>query len=88
MREQLDFQVFLDKEVNKVKGIYYPVKAGFLRRVLIRKALCRKLHPNPDDEFCDPGIGPNYGIISNYVKKFSEGGTKLSKCTIKKAWYR
>lgn len=70
MREQLDFQVFLDKEVNKVKGIYYPVKAGFLRRVLIRKALCRKLHPNPDDEFCFPEIGPNYQIISGYEKDY------------------
>ena len=46
-----DFQVFLDQEVNKVKGVYYPVKAGFPRRLLIKRASCKKLHPNPEDEF-------------------------------------
>ena len=65
-----EFQLFLESEVNKVKGIYYPVKAGFLRRLLIKKVSCRKLHPNPNDEFCFPEIGPNYGIISDYEKAF------------------
>ena len=49
------FQVFLDQEVNKVKGVYYPVKAGFPRRLLIKRVSCKKLHPNPEDEFCFPG---------------------------------
>ena len=66
-----DFQVFLEQEVNKVKGIYYPVKAGFLRRAFIREAAFRRLHPNPSDEFCDPEIGPNDEIISRYVHDFN-----------------
>ena len=33
-----EYESFLADEVNKVKGIYYPVKAGLLRRALIRKA--------------------------------------------------
>ena len=32
-----EFQTFLEQEVNKVKGVYYPVKAGFLRRLLIKE---------------------------------------------------
>ena len=67
-----NFQSFLEEEVNKVKGIYYPVRAGFLRRAFIKHAPCRKLHPNPEDEFCDPEIGPNYEIISNYERAFRD----------------
>ncbi len=66
------FQSFLEDEINRVKGIYYPVRAGFLRRVLIRRTSCAKLHPNPNDEFCFPDIGPNYGIISRYERAFGE----------------
>ena len=68
-----NFQSFLEEEVNKVKGIYYPVRAGFLRRVFIKHAPCRKLHPNPEDEFCFPEIGPNYEIISRYERAFRDG---------------
>lgn len=72
MTNNTKFDTFIADEVKKVKGIYVPVKAGILRRALIRWAPCRKLHPNPEDEFCDPKIGPNYGIVSNYVRLFSE----------------
>lgn len=70
------FETFLREEVNKVKGIYYPVRAGFLRRRFIRRADIRKLHPNPDDEFCFPEIGPNYSILSDYAATFARYGTK------------
>ena len=73
-----EFQLFLESEVNKVKGIYYPVKAGFLHRLLIKKVSCRKLHPNPNDEFCFPEIGPNYGIISQYEADYRRFGTDFS----------
>ena len=66
------FQIFLDNEVNKVKGIYYPVKAGFLRRILIRRAPCSRMHPNPYDEFSQPNIGPNPRIITEYVNLYKE----------------
>lgn len=65
-----ELQVFLDQEIDKVKGRYYPVKAGLLRRVLIRTLPCRRLHPNPGDEFCFPEIGPNYEIVSRYMQAY------------------
>ena len=34
MSSKTKFQVFLDEEVNKVKGIYYPVKAGICRQAV------------------------------------------------------
>ena len=72
-----ELKTFLEDEVNKVKGVYYPVKAGFLRRQLIRKVDCDKLHPNPNDEFCFPDIGPNLEIISGYAKQYREAGGSL-----------
>ena len=60
------FEEFLASEIKRYRGVYIPVKAGILRRALVRKLVCSKIHPNPDDEFCMPGIGPNYEIISRY----------------------
>ena len=58
------FQAYLEEELNRYKGVMMPVKTGFPRRVFIRSAACKKLHPNPEDEFCNPEIGPNYEIIA------------------------
>lgn len=65
-----DFKAFLKEEVDKVKGIYYPVRAGFFRLAFIRNAPCRELHPNPEDEFCSPEIGPNFEIITRYERDY------------------
>ncbi len=60
------FDAFLAEEVNRYKGITVPVKASLFQRILIHKMPWKKLHPNPSDEFCDPKVGPHYGIISQY----------------------
>ena len=66
------FQDYLKKEIENSKGIGVPVRAGFLRRFLIRRTACKNLHPNPEDEFCIPTIGPNSGIISKYCQDFRD----------------
>ena len=66
----IQFQQFLAEEVRKVQGIYVPVRAGLIRRMLIRKAPMKRLHPNPNDEFCFPKIGPNYEIVSRYEQEY------------------
>ena len=68
-------QSFIADEVDKVKGICVPVHASRLERALVRKVNCNKLHPNPDDEFCFPEIGPNESIISNYEKDYRRAGS-------------
>ncbi len=70
------FQAFLKEETDKVKGIYYPVRMPFLFRILTKTARTRALHPNPEDEFCRPSIGPNYEIISRYEQDYRNGATK------------
>ena len=72
------FQNYLEKELEKTKGLYVPVRAGFLRRLLVRRCACKRLHPNPEDEFCKPTIGPNSGIISKYCQDFRRFGTRSS----------
>lgn len=69
------FQDYLKQEIERVNGVYYPVRASFLRRVLVKNAKCKKLHPNPEDEFCFPDIGPNYQIISKYEKEYKRAET-------------
>ena len=64
----IQFEKYLAEEVRKLKGVYYPVKSSFLRRILFVSLPMRKIHPNPDDEFCFPNVGPNYGIISKYER--------------------
>ena len=67
-----DFQLFLEEEVSKVRNTGVPVKASVIERLLVRKIATKKLHPNPEDEFCFPDIGPNEGIISTYTSTFAD----------------
>ena len=64
------FDEFLAQEVREAKGVAFPVKTGFLRRKLTKKADCFDIHPNPDDVFCDPKVGPDYEIISKYQMQY------------------
>ena len=64
------FDEYLAQEVENSKGVRFPVKTGILSRLLIREAHCDDLHPNPEDEFCSPQIGPNYKIISAYQQQY------------------
>ena len=63
-------KAFIAKEAAWVKSTAIPVRAGLLERAVIRKAACKKLHPNPHDEFCQSEIGPNEQIISGYEQYY------------------
>lgn len=56
----------IKKDVEEHKGLCYPVKAGLLERLIFQNLSVDKLHPNPDDEFSMPEIGPNFRIINEY----------------------
>lgn len=63
-----EFDEFVQNDVKKQKGVYMPVQASLAERLTTRHLPMEKLHPNPDDEFAFPDIGPNYQIISKYVE--------------------
>ena len=75
---------FIYEEVKKYEGIGVPVKAGFLERLLVKKVACKKLHPNPDDEFSIPSVGPSFSIVSNYEKSFRRNSVQLEPLTVEK----
>ena len=61
---------YIQEEISKVKGVSLPARSSVLERAVRRKLPVKKLHPNPYDEFCDPKIGPNEGIVRQYVETF------------------
>ena len=64
-----EFDKFIAEEIKKYEGHAFPVKSGLLTRLMVKKADCTKLHPNPDDEFSFPDVGPSYRIIGEYEQK-------------------
>lgn len=63
------------KDVEKYNGVRKVIKAGLLERCFVKHSHPSKLHPNPEDEFSKKEIGPNMGIIGQYVDqiKLDEG---------------
>lgn len=60
------FTESISEDIKKYEGVRVPLKAGILETLLVRKAKCSDLHPNPEDEFSIPSVGPSYKIISGY----------------------
>lgn len=65
-----EYQKLVLDDLNRNAGLYHIVPAGFFERSRIRNISIEKLHPNPEDEFSDPTIGPNYQIVSDYARDF------------------
>ena len=65
------FRDFLREEIEKTKGKCYPVNTNLLLRMIVGSARVDKLHPNPEDEFCLPEVGPDEEIISRYTQELS-----------------
>lgn len=59
-------------DLKTYERLNHPVKTGLIMRLAVRKLPLSKLHPNPQDEFCDPSIGPNYSIVGDYEKSFRQ----------------
>lgn len=62
-----DFKELVLDDMARYVGLTKPVRATILERLLIKKLRISKLHPNPFDEFSEVEIGPNYGIVNDYV---------------------
>lgn len=79
MAGKTEFEKFLAQKLKEDEGVLVPVKASALERMFVKKTNTKKLHPNPEDEFCDPTIGPNDGIISDYVQKIRNSVNQVSR---------
>ena len=65
----VNIREYVHEELKKYDGIYLPVRAGFLEQLFVKKLPPKRLHPNPDDEFCIAEVGPSDEVISKYVKQ-------------------
>ena len=73
-----EFRQYLEDETRKYKESFFPIRVSWLERRMTKKVLCKKLHPNPYDEFSMPEIGPNWEIISGYAEEYRNVGGDLS----------
>lgn len=71
MAHSKGYQEFVLDDLKKYEGLTRPLKASLPERLLVRKMLTKRLHPNPKDEFSMPEIGPNYEIVQSYVEKLA-----------------
>ncbi len=78
MASDTEFAKLLKKKLRKYDAVIVPVKASRLEIMTTKNVPIEKLHPNPDDEFCNPAIGPHYGIIGDYTSKFMRFGSILT----------
>lgn len=67
-----EFKRVVLNDIKNYEKLNHPVKTGLLKRLAVRQLPTSELHPNPQDEFCDPSVGPNYSIVSDYEKTFRD----------------
>ena len=65
-----EFKEYLKNELEKEVGMYVPVNTSRLQRLFYLNTHCTNLHPNPDDEFSFPDVGPSYRIMSDYQRAY------------------
>ena len=75
------FDEFIAEEVKGYKGICVPVKAGILRRAIIRWAPLGKLLPDPDDEAVIASWGRQFGFHTYLLNaQDDDGKEKIIAC--------
>ena len=81
--QKTKFETFLAEELEKERGVYFPVRALLAERLFVKQMKCTSLHPNPDDEFCKPEVGPSYEIVSRYEQTIQMARMRGDKKPIK-----
>ena len=57
-------------DLNDLSDLGRTEHAFYIERQLIRQASPDDLHPNPEDEFSDPAIGPSDKIVAHYMNLY------------------
>ncbi|MCF0134118.1 MAG: ParB N-terminal domain-containing protein [Blautia sp.] len=65
-----NYQKLVLDDLKNYKDLSQAIPASMPERLLIRELPISRLHPNPEDEFSMPSIGPNYEIVENYARQF------------------
>ena len=62
------FTKWIMEEAGRYKGRREVVRAGIMEILTTRYLSPDQMHPNPEDEFCDPDVGPNERILEDYIE--------------------
>lgn len=65
------FYEYVKEDLAAYEGKREVVRANLIERLVVRRLSPEDMHANPDDEFCDPAIGPSDRIISEYAHQLS-----------------
>jgi len=65
------FYEYVKEDLAAYEGRREVVRANLIERLVVRSLSPEDMHANPDDEFCDPAIGPSDRIISEYAHQLS-----------------
>ena len=57
----------IQEDIAKYQNRRETVRASILEVLTVRFLSPDQMHPNPEDEFCDPEVGPNESIVEDYV---------------------
>ena len=76
-----EYKEYVLDDLKNYTALTRPRKASFVERTLVTSVPIEKLHPNPEDEFSDPNIGPNNNIVGHYESHLArnDGFTRDSK---------
>ena len=62
------FTKWVMDEAGKYSERREVARAGILEILTTRYLPPDQMHPNPEDEFCDPDVGPNEEILEDYIE--------------------
>ena len=57
----------IQEDLAKYQNRRETVRASIMEVLTVRFLSPDRMHPNPEDEFCDPEVGPNESIVEDYV---------------------
>ena len=63
------FWTRVQNDVAKYSGARQMVRANIIDLLTVRHLPPDKLHANPDDDFCNPKVGPNEEIVDKYIEE-------------------
>ena len=59
----------IQEDVKKYSNRREVARANILEILSTKYLSPDEMHPNPDDEFSDPDVGPNESIVEKYVQE-------------------
>ena len=59
----------IQEDLAKYQNRRETVRASIMEVLTVRFLSPDRMHPNPEDEFCDPEVGPNESIVEDYVEE-------------------